>query len=198
MKIKWMLAVLTVSFLFLSFSTAAFSAMDPAEISQINEKAPYHLIGVVVEDKHIKQLSESIDSPSQLRTMTLEIMELNRWPTNEPMRTIEIIYTYVPPWVSREGGKGMDIAVGDVIELWLDVGEHGLEPALGGDSIQHIFYAEKRPVHFPEPITSKALHVADSFLQDPHTFGNIVVISGLILLSTLLAFLGRRSLKHTN
>lgn len=172
--------------------------MEPAEIREINEQAPYHLIGTVTEDKLIQQISVSKKTPSQLRQMTIELLELNRSPTNEPLRTIEVMYTYIPPWISRDGGKGMDIAVGDVIEVWLIEGESGLEPAIGGDSVQHVFYSEGRPIHFPEPITSKALHVADSFLQNPHTLGNIVVISGLIIFSALLAFFGRLKLKHTN
>ncbi|MFC4410150.1 hypothetical protein ACFOZY_06815 [Chungangia koreensis] len=191
-----MLAVLTVSFLFLSFGSTASASMEPAEIREINDQAPYHLIGTVTEDKLIQQLSVSKKSPSQLRMMTIELMELNRAPTNEPLRTIEATYTYSPPWVSRDGGKGMDIAVGDVIEVWLDEGEFGLEPAIGGDSVQHVFYVKERPIHIREPITSKALHVTESFLQNPHTVGNSVVITGLLILSALLAFLGRRKLKH--
>jgi hypothetical protein len=189
---KGTLAVLTVSFLFLSFCSSAFSAMDPAEVREINKKAPYHLIGAVIEDKLIQKLSESKDSPSQLRAMTLEILEVNRWQTNEPLRTIEISYTYVPPWVSRDGGKRMDISVGDVIEIWLEEGEHGLEPAVGGDSVNHIFYVEDRPVHFAQPISLKVIDAGRAFLRKPHSLGNAVVISSLAVFFALLAFFGLR------
>jgi len=196
--VKRMLVVLTTSFLLLSFHLTVLSAMDPVEIREIHENAPYHLIGVVTEDKLIQHISTSKNSPSQLRSMTLEVLELNRAATHETLRTIEVQYTYIPPWVEREGGKGMDIAVGDIIEVWLVDGEFGIEPAIGGDSIEHIVYVEERPTHYSEPISSRALHLAGSFLRNPHTSGNIVVISGIAAIFSLIAFFGLRRVKQLN
>ncbi|MBA2872930.1 hypothetical protein HNQ85_003245 [Anoxybacillus calidus] len=45
----------------------------------------------------------------------------------------------------------MDIAVGDVIEFWLEKGEYGWEPALSGDTVKHIKCVKNRKEPIPEP-----------------------------------------------
>lgn len=195
---KGLLAAVSAGFLFLSLNLTALAAMDPAEIKRINQEAPYHLIGSVEEDVLLKDLSDSASTPSQLRKMTLEIIEINRVPHNEPLRSVEISYTYIPPWVERDGGTGMDIAVDDVIEIWLKDGEFGLEPAAWGNSIHHLYYAPDRPEHIPEPLGSKARHAGKAFLTNPHTVGNAVVLSGFAALFIILAVVGIRRRRFTN
>lgn len=45
----------------------------------------------------------------------------------------------------------MDIAVGDVIEIWLKKGAYGWDHALSGNKVKHIKYVENRKEPIPEP-----------------------------------------------
>jgi hypothetical protein len=59
--------------------------------------------------------------------MNLDVKRILKAPTTETFTTLEVFYTYTPSWQDYlyTRGKRMDIAVGDVIEIWLKKGEYG-------------------------------------------------------------------------
>jgi hypothetical protein len=98
---------------------------------------------------------------------------------------VEVYYSYLPSWQGdNTGGKRMDIAVNDEIEIWLEEGEYGWEPVLGGNSVTHHFYTNQRSEPIQEPFFHKLNRVMNAAFE-VHT-GSIVFVSLLIILSLLL------------
>jgi hypothetical protein len=98
---------------------------------------------------------------------------------------VEVYYSYLPSWQGdNAGGKRMDIAVNDEIEIWLEEGEYGWEPVLGGNSVTHHFYTNQRSEPIQEPFFHKLNRVMNAAFE-VHT-GSIVFVSLLIILSLLL------------
>ncbi|MCM3574167.1 hypothetical protein M3172_13305 [Mesobacillus subterraneus] len=153
---KKMLTLLCLIFsvgIFLLVSTG-LAAPPPTEVEERKKEAPLHLIGTVTADDKFKDISQDEKYPQQIRRMSLRVDRLVKGSEDVKEKTaIEVLYWYIPSWQSNEyiGGERMDIAVGDVIEVWLTGGEYGLEPALGGNTVEHIKYAEIRKEPVPEP-----------------------------------------------
>ncbi|GMN99367.1 hypothetical protein PthstB1num2_14070 [Parageobacillus thermoglucosidasius] len=128
------------------------AAPPPSEIEKAKQEAPLHLIGTVNSDQLYKDITEDKENPIQIRKMNLDVRQILKAPTNETFTTFDIFYTYIPSWQAYSGAKRMDIAVGDVIEIWLKKGMYGWEPALSGNTVKHIKYVENRKEPISEPI----------------------------------------------
>lgn len=139
---------------FLLSVTTSFAAPPPNEVEERKNEAPLYLIGTVVADDLFKDLTTDEKYPNQLRRMRIEVDRLLKAPvTEKETKSLEVYYSYIPSWQAKEysGGERMDVAIGDVIEIWLTDGEYGLEPALGGNTVEHIKYTEDRNEPIPEP-----------------------------------------------
>lgn len=76
------------------------------------------------------------------------------------------------------GAAPLYIAPGDVVELWLKEGEHGWEPALGGWTVRHLSYAQKRNEPIPEPFW----HMAERRVEAAwRHYSGIIVFGGIAL-----------------
>jgi hypothetical protein len=106
------------------------AASPPSEIEKAKQEAPLHVIGTVTSDQMYKDITEENETPVQIRKMNLDVKQVLKAPTTETLTTVDIFYTYIPSWQAYSGAKRMDIAVGDVIEIWLKKGEYGWESAL--------------------------------------------------------------------
>ncbi|EZP77246.1 hypothetical protein H839_06374 [Parageobacillus genomosp. 1] len=138
-------------FIFLFMTMKPNAAPPPSEIEKAKQEAPLHVIGKVTSDQLYKDITEEKEIPVQIRKMTLDVKQILKAPTNETLTTVDIFYTYIPSWQAYSGAKRMDIAVGDVIEIWLEKGEYGWEPALSGNTVKHLKYVENRKEPIPEP-----------------------------------------------
>lgn len=123
----------------------------------------------------------------QIRKMTLQPNRVFKTTGNESNK-VEVFYSYIPSWQSDQwtGGKRVDIAVEDVIEIWLENGDYGLEPALGGYTIEHHYYAEKRNEPLPEPFLHHITKGIKGFYnQQLELTVLIVVLSILVIIIAL-------------
>jgi len=178
--------------LFWVTATTAIAAPPPNEVEERKNEAPMHLIGTVTTDEFFKDESISEENPRQIRKMILKLDRLIKTPEAEEGKTdIEVYYWYIPSWQAKEytGGDRMDIAVGDVIEIWLTEGEHGWEPALGGNTVEHIKYVEDRNEPIPEPFLHSIERKANTLFED-----NLEVLV-LLVLSLILILIAIKALK---
>jgi hypothetical protein len=127
------------------------AAPPPYEIEKAKQEAPLHVIGTVTSDQLYKDITEDKEDPVQIRKINLNVKQILKAPANKTLATVDIFYTYIPSWQAYIGAKRMDIAVGDVIEIWLKKGEYGWEPALSGNTMKHIKYVKNRKEPIPEP-----------------------------------------------
>ena len=164
-------------------SEPGMAAPPPSEVEARKNEAPLHLIGSVTKDEYFKDLSLDKQHPQQIRKMSLKVDRLYRGPENIK-KSIEVFYWYIPSWQSKEytGGRRMDIAAGDVIEIWLTPGKYGLEPALGGHTVKHIYYAEARKEAIPEPFVNSIERKLSSLAE----YNEVLV---LIILSLILVLI---------
>ncbi|WP_042149442.1 hypothetical protein [Paucisalibacillus sp. EB02] len=163
-----------------TISSTVFAAMDPVEVEKRNEQAPYQITGEVTSDKLYKDVTENTKHPIQVRKVTIEISEVIKAPTGlEKNNTVELYYHYIPSWDASEyvGGARIDIAIGDVVTVWLSKGDYGWEPAMGGNSIKHLTYSENRVDYVPEPFLHK---VAGMDRTLGNTSPNVFVLCGLL------------------
>ncbi|GGA85312.1 hypothetical protein [Ornithinibacillus halotolerans] len=165
-----------------------FAAIDPAIIQERHEEAPYHIRGKIISDELIEDVTTDDKHPEQLRKMKIQLDEIIK-SQSELNSVVEIVYHYIPSWNSAEyvGGKRMDIVVNDVVEVWLDDSEHGLEPVLGGYSVHHIHYEENRLEHIPEPFWHGVVRKLGSVKELPL---DLFIISGLIIVIGWAVFRG--------
>ncbi|REJ10938.1 hypothetical protein [Halobacillus trueperi] len=171
---------LMLLFIALFIPATTYGAMDPEELKEIKMEAPLHLVGSVESDVLVKDLSTD-DSPKQLRKMRLSVQEYRKAPGSiNRERSIEVFYTYIPSWVAMAGGSKMDIYEGDEIELWLEKGKYGWEPAAGGNTVEHLSYVKDRKDPIPEP---KAHAGKEMFNENL----GVLFMSGLVI--ALLVFL---------
>ncbi|MBA2176424.1 hypothetical protein H0266_16115 [Halobacillus locisalis] len=180
------LMVIVASILLFPVSTIA--SMEPSEIEEIKRQAPLHIIGTVKNDSLTEDLSDQSTSPEQLRQMKLRISKVVKKPDEVDLSindSFDVIYTYIPSWVAMNGGKKVDIYEGDQIEIWLERGEHGWEPASGGDTIDHLTYVENRSEPIPEPWTH---WIKETFRE----YIGVVVMSMFVLAIIMVLFLTRR------
>lgn len=174
----------------LLFSEPIFSAMDPIEINKRNSEAPFHIKGNIISDELVKDLSEEKGDPYQLRKMTINIEQVYKSPSSEEKATlINVYYSYIPSWRALEyiGGKTMDVAVDDVVEIWLEKGDYGWEPVLSGYSVNHLFYVENRIEHIPEPTLEKVQRHVSNYFRDHSSW---MVLICLFLFLILFIYLG--------
>jgi hypothetical protein len=178
-------------FLITPFSMLVHGAPDPSEVEEIKENAPLHVIGEVIADEVEEDFSNQ-NRPYQIRIMNLKISEVSRSPAGmEEIDQLEVYYKYVPKWSVGDfvGGKRMDIAVGDVVEIWLEEGENGWESALWGNTVHHIKYTSNRNQAIPEPFWHAFKRKANDFFEH-HT--SLLVIISLI---AALGYVSYRALK---
>lgn len=165
-------------------TATSLAAPPPTEVEERKKEAPLHLIGTVTADEKFKDISQEEEYPQQIRRMSLRVDRLIRGSNEVKEKTdIEVFYWYIPSWQSNEytGGERMDIAVGDVIEVWLTDGEYGLEPALGGNTVEHIKYAEIRKEPVPEPFMHQ-IQRKFSFYSMEYIEGFVLLVLSIILL----------------
>lgn len=130
--------------------SAAQGAMDPVEIEEIKGKAPIYLTGHVVNDELFQDISDEAHH-SQIRVMTVKIQEVHRAPEEEVLLdSVDVFYTYIPTWQSYlyAGGSRADIAVGDVIEVWLEQGRKisvTLSNIVEDNELQLNLFSSKKP-----------------------------------------------------
>ncbi|MBT2661733.1 hypothetical protein [Bacillus sp. ISL-45] len=174
---------------------AGLAAPPPTEVEERKKEAPFQLIGTVTADEKFKDTSRDKEYPQQIRRMSLRVDRLIRGSNEVKEKTdIEVFYWYIPSWQSNEytGGERMDIAVGDVIEVWLTDGEHGLEPALGGNTVEHIKYAEIRKEPVPEPFLHQIQRKFSFYLAE---YIEVFVLLILSLILLIIYFSARKSAK---
>ncbi|MGA9228480.1 MAG: hypothetical protein WB217_19220, partial [Mesobacillus sp.] len=159
----------------------------PTEVEERKNEAPLHLIGTVTADSMFKDITKEEDSPQQIRKMSLDVAKLIKAPSEEKsISEIEVYYSYIPAWRSGEyiGGQRMDITVEDVIEIWLEKGENGWEPVLGGNTVEHLKYVQNRNNPFPEPFLHAITRITSTIIEK-HT--SLFVITILTLLLMIIA-----------
>jgi hypothetical protein len=157
---KNILLLFCLVFIWSILSSTVFASMDPVEVKEINEKAPYHIVGEVTSDELFKDITEDKNHPVQIRKMTLRISKVEKAPDGlETNNVVEVFYHYIPAWDAENyvGGAHMDIAVKDIISIWLSEGDYGWEPVLSRNSIIHLTYSEDRMDHIPEPFFHKII-----------------------------------------
>jgi hypothetical protein len=176
--------------LFLVIVNTTLAAPPPNEVEERKNEAPLHLIGTVTTDEFFKDESKSEKNPQQLRRMILKVDRLIKTPDAEQGKTdIEVYYWYIPSWQAQEysGGERMDIAIGDVIEIWLAEGEYGWEPALGGNTVEHIKYVEDRNEPIPEPFMHSIERKATSLFKEKLEVLVLLVLSLILILIAIKA-----------
>ncbi|MBM7660983.1 hypothetical protein JOC85_001755 [Bacillus mesophilus] len=177
---------------FFLLTSTVWGATDPVEVEEIKKNAPVHLIGKVIADELHRDFSDS-SGPSQIRVMTLQQEQLLRVsPEVAPLgEYVQVFYSYIPVWQSElyEGGKRVDVTVGDIVEIYLDRGEFGFEPALGGDTIEHIVYMDKRAEPIPEPFLHKLTRETAKLLD---TYLSVTVFLGFLLFILVVIFLHKK------
>lgn len=165
--------------------------MDPTEVKRINDEAEYQITGEVIADAFYQDISNVDNHPVQIRKMSLKIGEIIKSTGNiKNGESVDVYYTYIPTWDIGQyvgGSKRMDIAIGDVITVWLEEGNEGFEPVLSGDSVIHEIYVADRTEHIPEPFWQSFIRSINSVL---HKNMDIIVLSGLILVLAVALFQG--------
>jgi hypothetical protein len=183
MKTTILNALIMVFVLFLfQESHEALSAPDPAEVAEIKRQAPLHLIGKVENDEFFENVPNQ--EYLQNRKMTISASEVVKAPRSFQQETVfEVYYRYIPSWMADEfiGPVRMDIAEGDMIEIWLEEGKEGWEPVLSGATVNHLQYAPDREEAFKEPF----LHKTERLVQS--VYRNSGVFTALIIFALLLA-----------
>jgi hypothetical protein len=181
-------------FMLLHFGAASIvsAAPPPTEVQEFKEKSPLQVIGRVEKDELVKDESEERGYSNQIRTMQLRVNKIIKKPNSLELQSREklnIVYSYVPSWVPMAGGTKMDIVVGDEIEIWLELGERGWEPAYGGDTVNHMKYMQPRIEPIPEPINSRI----------PRNFeGNmeLLVFAGLVFILLVIIVVSKKLFKN--
>jgi hypothetical protein len=189
-RIFYLIISSLILFLLFFFGLKPFADPPPSEIEKAKQEALLHLIGTVTSDQLYKDITEEKETPVQIRKMSLDVQQILKAPTNESLTTVDVFYTYIPSWQAYSGTKRMDIAVDDVIEIWLKKGEYGWEPALSGNTVKHIKYVENRKEPIPEPIWhSIKRNVHNVWLR----YSSVTVLIGiLVFLFTFVLLVWRK------
>jgi len=169
------------------------AAPDPVMVENAKAKAQLHLVGAVVSDELYEDLTIRKENPLQIRKMTLEIREIHKSPSARFIKTIDVYYQYVPLWMSYSGAERVDIAVGDIVEIWLKSGPYGWEPAYSGETINHIKYVDKRPEWIKEPFWHWMKRVSRKFWT-MHSAS--VVFWGIVISLSIIVLISHRKLKR--
>jgi|GEM_PF-7031795 len=178
------------------FNQTVWAAPDPSEVEKIKSESALHVIGTVISDELIQDLTKEKERPYQLRKMKLQIEEvISAKSPDQKLDMIEVFYHYYPSWQTDlyVGDSRMDIAVGDKIEIWLEKREQGWESALGGNTVKHLKYAEDRKEPIPEPSSSKTKkEMKKEILMIWDRYQPIFVFVGVFSLAMLLFGITRR------
>jgi hypothetical protein len=170
----------------LCMGSLVFAAPPPTEVLEIKEKSPLQILGEVEADDLLKDKSQERGYPNQIRSMQLRIEKIIKKPTNLDLisgDSLNVYYSYVPSWVHMDGGAKMDIAVGDKIEIWLELGEMGWEPALGGETVNHVKYMEPRKEPISEPLYKKARRIVKGNLEYVIFVGFVLILLYMVVIS---------------
>jgi hypothetical protein len=189
MKSRGMILALILSLVLMNGITVN-AAPDPSTVKKEKETAPLHIKGKVMNDVLFQDTTKDKEHPQQIRKMTISVQQVIKAPKEE-METdrIEVYYHYIPSWQRHEyvGGASVNVAIDDVIEIWLDKGEFGWEPALFGNTVEHLQYAENREEAIPEPFLHKLERISsDAFKQ----YLSMIVFAGMIGILALIIFKG--------
>ncbi|MCD5322459.1 MULTISPECIES: hypothetical protein [Pontibacillus] len=192
---KWMWVVLCVCCLTLH-SYVAFAAVSPEEIKEIKRESSVALKGEVVKDRLIKDQSKG-DLYKQDRVMTLSVQEITKGESklSDPS-TVDVFYRYIPTWQRNQyaGGKAMDIAVGDVIKIWLDPAAGKWESSSGGDTVEHIIYKENRSEPLKEPLSHRVQEkMSIDFFTENQAFFVIALLSIILVIVGFFGVQNKRS-----
>ncbi|WP_010093881.1 hypothetical protein [Ornithinibacillus scapharcae] len=192
---KIILAISGVFILISMLCQSSLAAMDPAEVNRVNEDSPYQISGKVTADELVEDMTENSEHPIQLRKMTIQISKVIKAPESvKEDEYTNVYYHYIPKWDADEyvGGKRVDIAVHDVVTLWLKRGEFGWEPVLGGESVNHIEYHQDRVEHIPEPFVHSVMRGLDNYVE---IRAEIFVLITLMLILIWAFYQGLRTKK---
>jgi len=180
--------------LFVSFPVMiSVAAPDPLGVEKAKANSPLHLVGTVVSDELYEDLTVQKERPLQIRQMTLKVQQIQRSPFSQPVQRVEVYYHYVPSWASYSGGRRMDIAVGDIVEIWLKNGQYGWEPALSGETVKHIKYTKNRPEWIQEPFWHRVNRTTRELWQ---MHAGVMVSTGIVLSLSVGVFASWRKLKR--
>jgi hypothetical protein len=180
--------ILLLAFCLIQESHDAFSAPDPAEVEEMKLQAPLHLIGKVQQDEFFQDVPN--EEYLQTRKMTFSASEVLKAPGRlQNQTTFEIYYPYIPSWMAGEfvGPDRMDIAEGDLIEIWLEEGKDGWEPVLSGSTVNHLHYAAERVDPVKEPFIHKAERLGSDFFRNRIGLLVAIIFTALLLAIAVLA-----------
>lgn len=185
------MSIFILIFTFLIFDVcfqAASASPPPTAIERAKLEAVLEIEGIVVNDRLLKDTTKEKQAPTQLRQFTLNIERVIRDMTGKQGENeqLKITYSYIPQWNSLEydGPKHVDVMSGDKIHIWLKYGANGLEPALSGNTIEHLTKIQPRV----EPIEERLTHRTKRILRlwfNRH----LSLLAALALLITLIVIL---------
>lgn len=196
-----LLLVVLVFLLLLLMVSPVYAAMSPEEIKEIKNNAPLQITGKVTKDVLLHDSSEEKSYPSQIRKIRLQVSKVIKKPSDFSLKageSLDVFYTYVPSWVETIGGAKMNIIEGDKIEIWMERGKNGWEPAAGGDTVNHLHYAEPRKGPIPEPFVHGIMrNVTDNKVN---IINGIFAVLSLVILFLILsvAFQKRKKTKENS
>lgn len=189
MRIFGITLALLLSFLLLPGMTG-IAAPDPSTVKKEKDSAPLHIIGKIKADILVEDTTKDEKYPQQIRKMTIIAQQVIKAPKDfKEENSIEVYYHYIPSWQAQDyvGSSSVNVAVDDVVEIWLDKGESGWEPAFFGATVEHIEYGENREEAIPEPF----LHKLDRISSEAfHKNSSYIVLAAMISILVLIIFKG--------
>jgi hypothetical protein len=167
----------------------ALAAPDPAEVEEMKLQAPLHIVGKVEKDAFFQDLPN--EKFLQIRKMTLLPSEVIKAPGSfDQDVALEVYYHYIPSWMADKftGPAPMDIAKGDIIEIWLEEGKDGWEPVLSGSTVKHVQYRDEREEAVKEPLIHKLKRLAENVFRESSFLTALL----FIILLLAITFLSRK------
>ncbi|WP_306009125.1 hypothetical protein [Bacillus sp. MMSF_3328] len=167
----------------------ALAAPDPAEVEEMKLQAPLHIVGKVEKDAFFQDLPN--EKFLQIRKMTLLPSEVIKAPGSfDQDVALEVYYHYIPSWMADQftGPAPMDIAKGDIIEIWLEEGKDGWEPVLSGSTVKHVQYRDEREEAVKEPLIHKLKRLAENVFRESSFLTALL----FIILLLAITFLSRK------
>ncbi|MGD6844553.1 hypothetical protein ACQCVH_18830 [Bacillus infantis] len=162
----------------------ALSAPDPAEVEEMKLEAPLHIVGKVEKDEFFHDLPD--EEYLHVRKMTILPSKVIKAPGSFDYETaVEVYYHYIPSWMAEEftGPARMDIAKGDIIEIWLEEGKDGWEPVISCSSVMYVHYMTEREEAAEEPLIHKIKRLAENILRESG------ILTALVFIFLLLAII---------
>lgn len=189
MRIVGITLAMLLSFL-LSPIMSGIAAPDPSTVKKEKDSAPLHIIGKVKEDILVEDTTKDEQYPQQIRKMTISVQKVLKAPEDvKEENSLEVYYHYIPSWQAHDyaGSSSVNVAVDDVIEIWLDYGESGWEPAFFGHTVEHIQYGENREEAIAEPFLHKLDRISSEALHENSSY---IVLAAMIAILLLIIFRG--------